>query len=93
MHTAQFILALAFGWFLADHLGHSWPWIAFLTVSASAVITLLTLVVQHWTLPPAARSRRGLTVFQGQFTWLFFGTMATSLVTAVAVVLIRQRLR
>jgi hypothetical protein len=30
---------------------------------------------------------------QGQLTWLFFGTMATSLVTAVAVVLIRQRLR
>jgi hypothetical protein len=93
MHTAQFIFALAFGWFLADHLGHSWPWIALLTVSVSAVITFLALVVQHWSLPPAARSRRGLTVFQGQLTWLFFGTMATSLVTAVAVVLIRQRLR
>jgi hypothetical protein len=49
--------------------------------------------VQHWSLPPAARSRRGLTVFQGQLTWLFFGTMAASLLTAVAVVLIRQRLR
>ena len=72
MHTAQFILALAFGWFLADHLGHSWPWIALLTVSASAAITLLALVVQHWSLPPAARSRRGLTVFPGQLTWLFW---------------------
>jgi len=49
------------------------------------------LVVQHWKLPPAARSRRGLTIFQGQFSWLFFGTITTIAVTTVLVVLIRQR--
>jgi hypothetical protein len=92
MQTIQFILALAIGWFLADRRDLTWPWIALWIVAASAVLTLLTLVVQHWTLPPASRSRRGLTIFQGQLPWLFFGTVATIIVSAVAVVFIRQRL-
>jgi hypothetical protein len=91
MQTIQFILALAIGWFLADR-NLSLPWIALWTIAASFVLTLLTLVVQHWTLPPAARSRHGLTLFQGQFSWLFFGTITTIAVTAVVVALIRQRL-
>lgn len=91
MQTIQFILALALGWFLADG-DLSLPWIALWTIAASLVLTLLTLVVQHWTLPPASRSRRGLTVFQGQFGWLFFGTITTIVVTLVAIVFIRQRL-
>ena len=92
MQTIQFILALVIGWFLADRRDLAWPWLALWIVAASAVLTLLTLVVQHWTLPPASRSRRGLTIFQGQLTWLFFGTIATIIVTAVVVVFIRQRL-
>ena len=92
MQTIQFILALVIGWFLADRRDLSVPWIALWSVAASAVLTLLTLVVQHAKLPPAPRSRRGLTIFQGQLTWLFFGTIATIIVTLVAVVLIRQRL-
>lgn len=90
MQTIQFILALAIGWFLADG-DLSLPRIALWTIAASLVLTFLTLVVQHWTLPPASRSRHGLTIFQGQFSWLFFGTIATIIVTAVAVVFIRQR--
>lgn len=90
MQTIQFILAIAIGWFLAEG-DLSLPWIALWIVAASFVLTLLSLVVQHWTLPPASRSRRGLTVFQGQFSWLFFGTITTIAVTAVLVVLIRQR--
>jgi hypothetical protein len=31
-------------------------------------------------------------MFQGQFSWLFFGTITTIAVTAAVVVLIRQRL-
>jgi uncharacterized membrane protein len=91
MQTIQFILALVIGWFLADR-DLSLPWIALSIIAASFVLTLLTLVVQHWTLPPAARSRHGLTLLQGQFSWLFFGTIVTIAVTAVVVVLIRQRL-
>ncbi len=90
MQTIQFILAIAIGWFLAEG-DRSLPSIALWIVAASVVLTLLSLVVQHWTLPPASRSRRGLTVFQGQFSWLFFGTITTIAVTAVLVVLIRQR--
>jgi hypothetical protein len=92
MQTIQFVLALATGWFLADRRDLSWPWIALWIVGPAVVLTFLTLVVQHWTLPPAARSRHGLTLLQGQLTWLFFGTIATIIVTAVAVVFIRQRL-
>ncbi len=91
MRTIQFILALVIGWFLADG-DLSLPRIALWVVAASFVLTLLTLVVQHWTLPPAARSRHGLTLPQGQFSWLFFGTITTIAVTAVVVVLVRQRL-
>ncbi len=91
MQTIHFILALVLGWFLADRRDLSLVWLALWIVAASLGLTLLTLVVQHWTLPPASRSRRGLTIFQGQFTWLFFGTIATIIVTAVAVVFIRQR--
>jgi len=87
----RFILALGIGWFLADR-DLSLPWIALWIVAASSALTLLALVVQHWTLPPAARSRHGLTLFQGQFSRLFLGTVATMAVTAVVVVLIRQRL-
>jgi hypothetical protein len=92
MQTIHFILALVIGWFLADRRDLSVLWIALWSVAASGALTLLTLVVQHAKLPPAARSRGGLTIFQGQFTSLFFGTIATIIVTAVAVVLIRQRL-
>ena len=92
MQTIHFILALVVGWFLAGRRDLSLPWIALWIVAASAVLTLLTLVVQHWALPPAARSRHGLTLFQGQFSWLFFGTIATIAVTAVVVALFRQRL-
>ena len=91
MQTIQFILSLVLGWFLVDRRDLSLSWIALWIVTASLILTLLTLVVQHWTLPPASRSHRGLTIFQGQFSWLFFGTIATSVVTAVVVVLIRQR--
>ena len=90
MQTIQFFLALALGWYFADR-DLSLPWIAVWIVAASLGLTLLTLVVQHWKLPPAARSRRGLTIFQGQFSWLFFGTITTIAVTTVLVVLIRQR--
>jgi hypothetical protein len=90
MHTIRFILALAIGWFLVNR-DLSLPWIALWIVAASSVLTLLALVVQHWTLPPAARSRHGLTLSQGQFSRLFFGTLTTIAVTAVVVVLIRQR--
>lgn len=91
MHAIRFILALAVGWFLVNR-GLPLPWIALWAVAASSVLTLLALLVQHWTLPPAARSRRGLTLFTGQFSRLFFGTLVTIAVTAVAVVLIRERL-
>jgi len=91
VQTIQFIFALAIGWFLAGR-DLSLPWIALWTIAASSALTLLTLVVQHWTIPPAARSRHGLTLFQGQLSWLFFGTITTIAVTAVVVVLIRQRL-
>jgi hypothetical protein len=91
MQTMRFILALGIGWFLVDR-DLSLPWIALWIVAASSALTLLALVVQHWTLPPAARSRHGLTLFQGQFSRLFLGTVATMAVTAVVVVLIRQRL-
>jgi len=91
MQTIRFILALGIGWFLVDR-DLSLPWIALWIVAASSALTLLALVVQHWTLPPAARSRHGLTLFQGQFSRLFLGTVATMAVTAVVVVLIRQRL-
>ena len=90
MHTIRFILALASGWFLVNR-DLSLPWTALWIVAASSVLTLLALVVQHWTLPPAARSRHGLTLFKGQFSRLFFGTLTTIAVTAVVVVLIRQR--
>jgi hypothetical protein len=91
MQAIRFILALGIGWFLVDR-DLSLPWIALWIVAASSALTLLTLVVQHWTLPPAARSRHGLTLFQGQFSRLFLGTVTTMAVTAVVVVLIRQRL-
>jgi hypothetical protein len=91
MQTMRFILALGIGWFLVDR-DLSLPWIALWIVAASSALTLLALVVQHWTLPPAARSRHGLTLFQGQFSRLFLGTVATMAVTTVVVVLIRQRL-
>jgi uncharacterized membrane protein len=91
MQTIQFILALVIGWFLAVR-DLSLPRIAIGIVAASSVLTLFTLVVQHWTLPPAARSRHGLTMFRGQFSWLFFGTITTIAVTTAVVVLIRQRL-
>jgi hypothetical protein len=91
MQTMRFILALGIGWFLVDR-DLSLPWIALWIVAASSALTLLALVVQHWTLPPAARSRHGLTLFQGQFSRLFLGTVTTMVVTAVLVVLIRQRL-
>jgi len=91
MQTMRFILALGIGWFLVDR-DLSLPWIALWIVAASSALTLLALVLQHWTLPPAARSRHGLTLFQGQFSRLFLGTVATMAVTAVVVVLIRQRL-
>ncbi len=90
MNTMRFILALAIGWFLVDR-GLSVPWIALWIVAASSVLTLLVLVVQQWTLPPAARSRHGLTLLQGQFSRLFFGTLTTIAITAAVVVLIRQR--
>jgi uncharacterized membrane protein len=90
MQTIQFLLAMVLGWLVVDR-DLSLPWIALGAIAASFVLTLLTLVVQHWTLPPAARSRRGLTVLQGQFSWLFFGTIATIVVTAVLIVFIRQR--
>lgn len=90
MHVLRFILALAIGWSLVNR-DLSLPWIALWTVASSSVLTLLALVVQHWTLPPAARSRHGLTLFTGQFSRLFFGTLTTIAVTAVVVVLIRQR--
>lgn len=90
MQTIQFLLALALGWYFADR-DLSLQWMAVEVVAASLVLTVLTLVVQHWTLPPASRSRRGLTIFQGQFSWLFFGTITTIAVTAVAVILLRQR--
>jgi len=91
MQAIRFILALGIGWFLVDR-NLSLPWIALWIVAASSALTLLALVVQHWTLPPAARSRHGLTLFQGQFSRLFLGTVTTMAVTAVVVVLIRQRL-
>jgi hypothetical protein len=91
MQTMRFILALGIGWFLVDR-DLSLPWIALWIVAASSALTLLALVVQHWTLPPAARSRHGLTLFQGQFSRLFLGTVTMMAVTAVVVVLIRQRL-
>lgn len=91
MQAIRFILALGIGWFLVDR-DLSLPWIALWIVAASSALTLLALVVQHWTLPPAARSRHGLTLFQGQFSRLFLGTVTTMAVTAVVVVLIRQRL-
>lgn len=91
MQAMRFILALGIGWFLVDR-DLSLPWIALWMVAASSALTLLALVVQHWTLPPAARSRHGLTLFQGQFSRLFLGTVTTMAVTAVVVVLIRQRL-
>jgi len=91
MQTIHFILALAIGWVLVSR-DLSLPWIALWIVAAASLLTLLTLVVQHWTLPPAARGHHGLTLFRGQFGWLFFGTIATIAVTAVVVVLIRQRL-
>ena len=91
MQTMRFILALGIGWFLVDR-DLSLPWIALWIVAASSALTLLALVLQHWTLPPAARSRHGLTLFQGQFSRLFLGTVTTMAVTAVVVVLIRQRL-
>ena len=91
MQTMRFILALGIGWFLVDR-DLSLPWIALWIVAASSALTLLALLVQHWTLPPAARSRHGLTLFQGQFSRLFLGSVATMAVTAVVVVLIRQRL-
>jgi hypothetical protein len=91
MQTMRFILALGIGWFLVDR-DLSLPWIALWIVAASSALTLLALVLQHWTLPPAARSRHGLTLFQGQFSRLFLGTVATMAVTAVVVVLIRRRL-
>ena len=90
MQTMRFILALGIGWFLVDR-NLSLPWIALWIVAASSALTLLALVLQHWTLPPAARSRHGLTLFQGQFSRLFLGTVATMAVTAVVVVLIRRR--
>ncbi len=91
MQTIRFSLALVLGWFFAGR-DLTLPWIALWIVAASSVLTLFTLVVQHWTLPPASRSRHGLTIFQGQLSWLLFGTIATIAVTAVVVVLIRQRL-
>ena len=91
MQAIRFILALGIGWFLVDR-DLSLPWIALWIVAASSALTLVALVVQHWTLPPAARSRHGLTLFQGQFSRLFLGTVTTMAVTAVVVVLIRQRL-
>jgi hypothetical protein len=90
MQTLRFILALVIGWFLVNR-GLSLPLIALWSVAASSVLALLALVVQHWTLAPAARSRHGLTLFQGQFSRLFFGTLTTIVVTAAVVVLIRQR--
>jgi hypothetical protein len=90
MHVLRFALALAIGWLVVNR-DLSLPWIALWVVAASSVLTLLALVVQHWTLPPASRSRRGLTLFTGQFSRLFFGTLTTIAVAAVAVVLIRQR--
>lgn len=90
MQTIRFLAAIATGWFLAGS-GQSLPRIALLTVAASVVLTLLALVVQHVTLPPAARSRRGLTVFRGQLTRLLLGTIATIAITVVVVVFIRQR--
>jgi hypothetical protein len=91
MQTMRFILALGIGWFLVDR-DLSLPWIALWIVAASSALTLLALVLQHWTLPPAARSRHGLTLFHGQLSRVFLGTVATMAVTAVVVVLIRQRL-
>jgi hypothetical protein len=91
MQTIQFVLAVVLGWFLAGHRDLPLPWMALWIVGAALGLTFLTLVVQHWMLPPASRSRRGLTIFQGQLTWLFFGTIATTIVTAVVVVLIRLR--
>ena len=91
MQAMRFILALGIGWFLVDR-DLSLPWIALWIVAVSSALTLLALLVQHWTLPPAARSRHGLTLFQGQFSRLFLGTVTTMAVTAVVVVLIRQRL-
>lgn len=91
MRGVRFILGIAVGWFLADRAGLPLLQSALWMVAASLVLTLLALVVQHVTLPPAARSRRGLTVFQGQFGRLFLGTIITMVVTAAVVVLIRQR--
>ncbi len=91
MKLIHFILAIAVGWFLADRPELTLLQDALWIIGASLVLVLLTLVVQHMTLPPASRSRRGLTVFQGQLTWLLFGTIATIVVTAVVVMFIRQR--
>ena len=90
MRKIHFVVAIAIGWLLADS-NFSLPRAAFWTVAASGFLTLITLVVQHWTLPPASRSRRGLTIFQGQLGWLFFGTIITIAVTALVLVFIRQR--
>jgi len=90
VHAIRFILALAIGWFLVSR-DLSLPSIALWTIAASLVLTLLALVIQHWTLPPAARSHHGLTLFRGQFHRLFFGTLMTIAVTAVVIVLVRQR--
>jgi hypothetical protein len=90
MQTIQFLGAIALGWYFAGQ-DLPLPWIALWIVAASLGLTLLTLVVQHWKLPPAARSRGGLTVFRGQFSRLFFGAIATIVVTIVLVVWMRAR--
>jgi len=90
MHAIRFILALAIGWFLVSR-DLSLPSIALWTVATSLVLTLFALVIQHWTLPPAARSHHGLPLFRGQFRRLFFGTLMTIAASAVVVVLVRQR--
>jgi hypothetical protein len=48
--------------------------------------------MQTRSIPLASRSRRGLTIFQGQLGWLFFGTITAIVVALVEVVLVRQRL-
>jgi hypothetical protein len=87
----QFILAIALGWFISSQ-DLSWVGIGLWALGGAIVITFLTLVIQHATLPPASRSRTGLTVFTGQLRRLLLGTFVTTVVAALAIAYLRQRL-